>query len=695
MRTLLILILALPLLAQETLDQILEKIPQQSRYEEPQRDDAHKLWDAIWAGQPTTIKGLVDRLDAAGPGADFRPLYALHGLVIYLQGDERSKLVDALAPTLDGDYQATTKALVLRELWIARGRSAIPETGKHLLNPELCEYASQALFSFGGEDAARELRNAAAKAEGKVRVTILRGLGELRDSESVPILIEALKSDNRELRIVAADALAEIGAPAAITPLTSTLDIQSPYERGLIEGACIRLAQRLPKAEGEKLLHQLWERGSIHLQCAVITELAALATDDAIRRVGEACRSEDERMRRTAARAAARMPGREATWFASLADAESARVVFVSEVAFVRSPATALILTAALADSAKPVREAALKAVAHANSPQLTKALIALVIGGDRNAATALRRLQPAPEVDSALAAALPAADSDAKKRLLGLLADRVAYSQREAVRSETKGEAKSDAIKALGVLGNDSDAKLLISAIIEDESVRNRAADALALLVRRSNDQDALLTQLVDAVEGATGPAKAALIRAIGRAANPASLELITNSLKSSDKDVVDAAARALADWPGDEVLDTLMSLAKDSESTTHHVLAIRGIVRLVGDNLKARGEDDSLLVYKQVYEVARRPDERKSVLGAIKRVHHPEALAIAQAALAEDALRRDAESTCLDLADHLIRRDQHRDACTALLEQIAESSQQDNHKQRANDILAKYAKQ
>ena len=166
MRILLILFIALPLLAQESLDQILEKIPQQSRYDGPEKAEAHKIWDAIWAGQPDTIKGLVDRIDGAGPGADFRPNFALHGLVIYLQGDDNKALVKALAATLDGQYHHTTKAIVLRELWLARGRDAIPQIAKHLLDPHLCEPASQALFSFGGDQAASELRNAAAKAEG-------------------------------------------------------------------------------------------------------------------------------------------------------------------------------------------------------------------------------------------------------------------------------------------------------------------------------------------------------------------------------------------------------------------------------------------------------------------------------------------------------------------------------------------------
>lgn len=110
--------------------------------------------------------------------------------------------------------------------------------------------------------------------------------------------------------------------------------------------------------------------------------------------------------------------------------------------------------------------------------------------------------------------------------------------------------------------------------------------------------------------------------------------------------------------------------------------------------DAIKERGEDGSLVLYKQVNELTRRPDERKLVLGAIKRIRHPDALAIAEAALAEEALRRDAENACLDLAQHLVHRDEHREHCLALLKQIADTSTDGKHKKRATEILAKNSK-
>ena len=117
--------------------------------------------EQLWRdGGATAVKGIVDLIDAAGPGADYQARLALHGLAVHLgrpgQDADRRKLVEALAATLEGERKATTKAIVIRELQHARGKEATAAIGKFLLDPDLCEYATFALASFTDFPAAAE-----------------------------------------------------------------------------------------------------------------------------------------------------------------------------------------------------------------------------------------------------------------------------------------------------------------------------------------------------------------------------------------------------------------------------------------------------------------------------------------------------------------------------------------------------------
>lgn len=57
----------------------------------------------------------------------------------------------------------------------------------------------------------------------EVRSQVAKILGEVRDRESVPLLIELLKNDSARLRFFAAEALGRIGNPAAVDPLFDML----------------------------------------------------------------------------------------------------------------------------------------------------------------------------------------------------------------------------------------------------------------------------------------------------------------------------------------------------------------------------------------------------------------------------------------------------------------------------------------
>ncbi len=682
------------------------------RYVGPDRADAEKLWDEIWKGGAESVSALVDMVDAAGPGKDFQPSYALHGLVTHLGQPGRDKdrrlLVDALAATLAGEKKATTKAIVLRELLHARGREAIPAIGKLLLDAELCEYASQALFSFGGDAAAAELRRV-AKVAGKTRMTVLRGLGELRDHKAIPLLRQALADSDRDMRVVAADALAEIGDPSIAGALFQAVSASSILEKGMMRGACLRLARRLVEEnrqnDAEALLLKLWDSASdpvdVPLRCAVISGLAKVGTKKAVALIAESCRAQDARLSLTAVRAAAGMTVREMIWFNTFADDEKVRAIFVREVAFLGFAAAPNVIFAGMMDASKGVRLAAIDAVSGSADGRTVAMLMAFVAdadGGIRDAAMkALRRIQPGEAVEKVMASSLAGADTAVACRLLEVLAARMATGQRAAVAGalEHKDAAvRAAATKALGTLGSDEDAGRLIEMLRKtpDGGERAMLSDAIGKLARRSPARGEIVAELSSLAGDASAALRADVVRTLGRIGGSSCLGPVRKALEDADAGVKDAAVRALSEWQTTEVLPQLLELARTTDDTKHHVLALRGAVSLVEKSRGERSDKENVAQYKSAMEMARRPDEKKMVIGAVAKVYHGDALVLAEVALDGKEFPNEAESACLSLADRLGRNRESKDKALGVLKRIADTSKNEKHVKRALELLGKY---
>ncbi len=710
---------ALPLLAQDrpgnALAAQVQTLPdgEAFRYVGPDSTDAAKLWDAIWQGDAKNVVALVDMIEANGPGKDFQPRYALHGLVVHLgtpdKDAERKQLVAALASTLGGARSTTTKQIVLRELLFAGGREAIPAIGTQLLDAELCEYATQALISFGGAAAAEQLRSALPKATGSTRKTLLRGLGEVRDLQAVAALVRALGDPDRDTRIVAADALAEVGDPAAADPLLKATGANAIMEKGLVFGACLRLVRRLTEdgrteqaeAFALRIDEAAADSGNLNVRCVTLARLAQTGGKQAIAKIAEACRSDNAQLMTIGVRSAADMQGRELVWFESLTDAAAdARARFVTEVARTGNPAAPAVLLAALADASTAVRQAAIAGVNGPTPHELLAALIPFLGSPERDLREATRKaFQRVSDkaADRQLAAALGEASPAMKSEILAVLGARLARDQADAVAAALKDAdagVRVAAIHALAGIGADDHAALLLNVVVTSASARERDAAGVSLgkIARRSAQKPQIVATVIEAANSAEPAARAAAIRVLGKIADAACLGAVLQALKG-DEGVRDAAVRALADWPDRAALDPLKRLAKEAGKTTHRVLALRGTVRLTAASAATRKREELLADYGTLMGMAERADEKRLVLGAVAKVEHMDALAMAKAYLQDEALRAEAEAACLTLTDRLRRNKKVRDQIRAVLNGLASSPNAKTAK-RAKQQLGKLKK-
>jgi len=219
---------------------------------------------------------------------NYKREYLLHTLCLYVgrpgMSEQRRWVVGELSERVR--RQSLSKGLrgfFIRELQVVGGPEVVESLAEQLLDDFLGQYAAQALVAIGN-GAAAKLRQALPKAKGRNRVHIAQALGALRDAEAVEPLKETLKSRDRDLRVVAAWALANIGAEEAAETLLQQVAGSKGWERSQAVKACLVLAEKLAAAgkkdSARKLYVSLRQKASapeeLYVRQAVSKALRAL-----------------------------------------------------------------------------------------------------------------------------------------------------------------------------------------------------------------------------------------------------------------------------------------------------------------------------------------------------------------------------------------------------------------------------------
>jgi hypothetical protein len=202
-------------------------------------------------GGRKSLRALIGMLVEPGRGDDVKARYALHCLAVQMCKSDEEKSRRAfdrtLASQLGGKRPKAVQKYLIQQLQVAGGNDAVPALGKMLEDEELYEPAAQALVAIG-DGAAEQMRNTLPKVNGKMKLTIIQNLGVLQDAESVDALKKALSDNDREIRLAAGWALANIGDAGSVDLLLKAADTEGTYERATATKACLLLAERLLEA---------------------------------------------------------------------------------------------------------------------------------------------------------------------------------------------------------------------------------------------------------------------------------------------------------------------------------------------------------------------------------------------------------------------------------------------------------------
>jgi len=211
------------------------------------KEKIEKAIAEIHKGGRENVVGIIDMLVPPGQGNDVKAHYALHCLanhVLKIKDEQaRREFSETLAAQLGGDRPKPVQAYLCQELQWAGRKEAASGLGKVLLDEELVEPAAMALAGIR-DGAAKQLRAALPKAQGKCRLNVVQALGAVGDKESAAALREALSDPDREVRLAAGWGLARMG-DAGVDALLKAADVDPGWERIQATKHCLVLAEKL------------------------------------------------------------------------------------------------------------------------------------------------------------------------------------------------------------------------------------------------------------------------------------------------------------------------------------------------------------------------------------------------------------------------------------------------------------------
>ena len=287
-------------------------------------------------------------------------------------------------------------------------------------------------------------------------------------------------------------------------------------------------------------------------------------------------------------------------------------------------------LLSAAENASLEVRLAALRAITSAGDGKsvvflATKA--ARTAGAEQDAAReALARLK-GRDVDEAVLAHLAKTSDDAiKAELVQAASAREIAGAEPALMDMVKaGPAalKTKAAAALRALAGEEDIPALLDLVagLDDEAAREAMQDTVAA-VARTNPRELQRAGAVKARYAAEKDprTRADLLRVLGKIGDDSALPLVRAARADAQETIVDAAVRALADWPTVAARDDVFDVARTSFVLNHRVLGMRAAIRLIGLEPNRSPEGAAADVLK-LLALSPRPEEKKLILGLLGR--------------------------------------------------------------------------
>ncbi len=594
------------------------------------------------------------------------------GLVVKHQTDKRKRgdIEKRLLDVIEADSTLDSKRFACRQLLMVGSDAAAERLLPLLSDAEMSDMARYALERIPGRNVDRVLCAALPEAEGLARVGIINSLGARRAEHALPALAAELEGQAPDTVTAAADALGRIGGTkAAETLLRFRTNAAESCAANAVDAALLQCADGLAQRRGlfsgraRKRAAHIYrtltgQDAASHIRAAAFRSRMLMLGDDSVPATLVVLRQEGPHMRAAAAQVIRELESdtAAATFAEALPRLPRASQVIVLAALGDRGDRTALphVLAAAESES-EAVQLAALRALVLLGDAAVVGPIARLAATAEDRSPVqqAARRVLARVTADDVTQSIAEAIDSSptvpvARQLIWALGARNASAATPTLLRSARSGngDVRKEALKALADVAQPEHLPNVTRLLIESDSAADRsAAESIIVAVARKLTEELLppacLTETLD--RDIPTAARCGVLAVLGRIGVDGGLPALYTGLEHPESDVRKAAIKALADWPTNAPMAKLRHVSRTSDDLIHRVLALRGYAAQLAMP-SDRPMRDTLAMYTEALKLAQTAHERKSLLGGLGDVVHPDALALAESLIPDKEVQAEA---------------------------------------------------
>ncbi len=548
------------------------------------------------------------------------------------------------------------KDAVIRHVSLIGTEASVPVLAEMLIAPETSDMARYALERIRAAAAGEALLAALPKTSGKVRIGIINTLGMRREPAPIPALEKLAVNPEVATSDAAFDALARIGTPASADAILQAAAQSSEIRREALE-ALLSCADRLnDKTRATGIYKQLSDASPDELiRIGAMRGLARIQGKDALPALTQAIKSGSSVTKAALIPAVAAISGPEAG--AALVDLLPAapadtKVRLIAALGTRGDKSAAPSVLAFSKNEDENIRIAALSAAGSLGDATSVPVLVAAAASGSEREQTAARdslyRLR-GNDVDAAVLRELSVATGASKLELIRACGERGMASASDVLLKLAKdpdSAIRRESLKALRDTAGAAQVPALLALVSSagTPNERRESERTLSTALRRSGN-----ARIGDVLAGyrsaGSVETRASLLAVMGQAGHNDGLPVLRAALKDAAPEVRRAAILGLSDWPSAEPLSDLLGIAKDPQNKAHQVLALRGYIKLASLP-SGRTPAQTIELLGTAFGLASQPEEKKAVLGLLPKYACPEAQKLAEQALADETVAKEAKS-------------------------------------------------
>lgn len=602
-------------------------------------------------------------------GGDEKVRYALGNLSKFVTTgkDEADRKMVSLSylKALEKQSDDEIKVFLIKQLQMVGKNETVDALSNYLSNDRLCGVATMALTTIGTKKAGEALSSSLSGLKGENQIQVIKGLGTLQVASAEQAIHGFAVSEDVNLKKVSLYYLANLPTQKYGKTLeTAAKNAGYTFEETRSNASYVLYAERLAQvgqlSKCEKICKKLISKAPEYTAGQAISLLVKYESNLAKKSILNALSSDSKKLRETALRLAAGIPGTEYTtsWFGVMskypANVQAEIITMLGNRGDAAASDEILIL---LNSSETSVQLAAIKSLAKLDPENSVAAFIGLFPSANDEVISCLGQTMlwmKSEKVIPEVAKAIPRNSGNAKVALIEILAAKKATNYKEVIYAETGNsdeKVKLAVLIALASVSEKSDQQRLFGLFTSTSDPEELKAIQNALLsVAKQLETASEKNSFMQASENLNVDKTGLFLEILPDLGGEEALNTVIKNFKSNNAKLKKSAFKSLTKWKGLEATTMLFEIATSSSLAELNEDASMAYLRQVNTS-NAPGAQKLLLIRK-IVEETKSVDVRRTAINYIGRVKSISALLFVKTYLDDKSLQQDAARAIMNIA-------------------------------------------